>query len=116
MKFKIEKNLKIINELISYCYHAGSQDVNINIKTEGPYTLFLLSCIVENLSEEKLFYLNRALNTQRQHEVEQYYWHLGGDSEIDEELTLIGMMIDEAVIEYSDNALIITAVRIEEEV
>ena len=33
MKFKIEKNIKIINELIAYFYKFGTTDVHIRILT-----------------------------------------------------------------------------------
>ena len=45
------------------------------------------------------------------HEVENYYWNLGGECEFDTELTLVGMMINSAKVTYIDNVLTISIIR-----
>ena len=35
MKFKIEKNIKIINELIAYFYKFGTTDVHIDLNSDS---------------------------------------------------------------------------------
>ena len=35
MKFKIEKNIKIINELIAYFYKLGTVDVHIDLSSDN---------------------------------------------------------------------------------
>ncbi|MGG7178162.1 hypothetical protein ACQPU1_11235 [Clostridium paraputrificum] len=114
MKFKLEKNLKIINELIAYCYKIGSSDVNVHIQSTDKSTIFKVLSIVDNLSHTLLEELTETLNTKRQREVEQYYWNLGGESEFDSELSLVGMMIDMANVRYEFNKLSIEILRIEE--
>lgn len=114
MKFRLEKNLKIINELIAYCYKIGSSDVNVHIQTTDKSTIFNVLSIVDNLSDTLLEDLTKTLNTKRQREVEQYYWNLGGESEFDSEISLVGMMIDRAIIKYELNELSIEILRIEE--
>lgn len=105
MKFKLEKTLRIVSELITYFHKIGTDDVHLDIKRLDDESQFTISGKIENLSSNELEYLDTVLNTQRQHEIEQYYWHLGGESELDCELTLIGMMIDTADINYEDNIL-----------
>lgn len=113
MKFKIEKNLKIINELMSFCYHFNSNDINVNVKTADNISNIIIEATVYDLPKETYENLIQTLNIPRQHEVEQYYWHLGGESEFDCELSLIGMMVDKASVSYKNNLLKIELERIE---
>lgn len=105
MKFKLEKNIRIISELISYFHKLGTDDVHIDMGTDENNSYFYISGIVETLPKGELENLNMILNTKRQHEVEQYYWHLSGESEYDCELTLVGMMIDKVDISYIGDIL-----------
>lgn len=113
MKFKIEKNLKIINELMSYCYHFECKNVTVNMHTaeNNAHSNIYIEAVIDNFKDEYLENLRASLNTPRQHEVEQYYWHLGGESEFDCELTLVGMMVDEATVSYKENLLRIELLR-----
>ncbi|WP_024614392.1 hypothetical protein [Clostridium sp. Ade.TY] len=113
MKFKVEKKLKIINEIMSFCYHFNTTDINVNVKTIGNTSVILIKSKIDNLSNETLSNLEQTLNIPRQHEVEQYYWHLGGDSEFDSELSLVGMMVDKSKVSYENNILTIEVERVE---
>lgn len=113
MKFNVEKKLKIINEIMSFCYHLNSANINVNVKTIENTSIILIKAKIENLSDETLMNLTQTLNIPRQHEVEQYYWHLGGNNEFDSELSLVGMMVDSATISYDNNILVIELKRIE---
>ena len=46
--------------------------------------------------------------------MEQNYWNLSGEEEIDGELSLAGMMVDTAEVAYDGNLLIVRVVRCEE--
>lgn len=107
MNFKTEKNLKIVNEIIAYCYHFNTDDISVNIKTLEDISYIEIKAIIKNFPKGAFENLNNALNTPRQREVEQYYWQLGGECEFDSELTLVGMMTDTASIEYDKNILFI---------
>jgi len=111
MKFKFEKNIKIINELIVYYHKLGNSDVHIDLTCDKNNSYFKISGTILNLSQKELDDLNKTLNAPRQHEIEQYYWNLTGESESDLELSLIGMMVNDAVVTYVDNVLTITIVR-----
>lgn len=116
MKFKLEKNIRIISELIAYFHKLGTDDVHIDMGTDESNSYFYISGIVESLPKDELETLDIILNTQRQHEVEQYYWHLGGESEYDCELTLVGMMVDKVAISYLNDTLTLKIFRKETEV
>ncbi len=105
MKYQFEKNLKIINELMTYLHKLGSKDINVRLEKNNSSTLFLIWGEIDNISSDELDNLSTILNTDRQHEIEEYYWNLGGESESDGELSLVGMMIDKAEITYLNNIL-----------
>jgi hypothetical protein len=105
MKFKFEKNLKIINELITYLHKLESNDIHVTISTEENSSSFLVWGKVRNINDVELYNLKNTLNTKRQHEVEEYYWNLGGECELDGELSLVGMMVDRVDIDYNNNIL-----------
>lgn len=105
MKYQFEKNLKIINEIMTYLHKLGSKDINVNLKKNYSSTVFHIWGKINNIDSAELDNLSNVLNINRQHEIEEYYWNLGGESEADGELTLVGMMIDKSEITYSNNIL-----------
>ena len=111
MKFKIEKNLRIVNELIAYFNKLGSSDVHIDLSSDNENSYFNIYGEVTDITNEEISYLINTLNTPRQHEVEQYYWNLSGESEYDSEMTLVGMMINKAKVSYEEKMLKISLVR-----
>jgi len=113
MKFKFEKNMRIVSDLIAYCHRMGSSDYHIDMKLRKNVSVFMVSAPTPKLTDEDLADLEEVLNAPRQHEVEQNYWGLGGESETNPELTLLGMMIDDARIDFNDGVLTIVARRIE---
>ena len=113
MNFKVEKNLKIISELMSFCYHFSAKDITVNIKTIDNTSNIVLDAIIKDFPKDDYDNLIQALSIPRQHEVEQYYWHLGGESEFDCELSLVGMMVDNTNIKYENDRLHIELQRLE---
>lgn len=111
MKFVIEKNIRILDELVSYYNKLGNKDIHIDMREEENKHHLFVSGEVENMSEEELLNLKVLLTTPRQREIEEYYWQLGGEVSFDCELTLVGMMIDEAKISYKNNILSIEVIR-----
>lgn len=105
MKYQFERNLKIINEIMTYLHKLGAKDINVNLNKNDSPTTFHIWGKINNIDSDELYNLTNILNTNRQHEIEEYYWNLGGESEADGELTLVGMMIDKAEITYSNNIL-----------
>lgn len=114
MKFKVEKNIKIINELITYFYKLGSLDVHVDLSTDNINSYFTIYGEVESISKDELDSLATILNTPRQHEIEHYYWNLSGECEFDSELSLVGMMINTAKISYTEKILKIRLTRLED--
>lgn len=111
MKFRFEKNMRILYDLISYCHGLGARDVDIKLHGDDQQFRLILDCEIPNLNPEELEILNTELNRPRQHEIENNYWGLSSVTDYDSELTLIGMMIDECDIQYQDEKLHIEVVR-----
>lgn len=111
MKFTIEKNIRILDELITYFNKQGNTEFHIDMKKEDEQHYFCISGFVEHLTQEEVKSLEEVLNMPRQHEIEEYYWQLGGEISFDNELTLVGMMIDKANVTYEDKILTISVIR-----
>ena len=104
MKHASQRNIKIVTELMSYCYNHGSDNVNIDVRKEDKKIIIFIKAQISFISKEDLEFLEKLLNAPRCHEMEEYYWNLTGDDDTDTELTLVGMMIDDAHINYVDGA------------
>jgi len=111
MKINFEKSMKIASELLAYCHSHGAGEFHLDIKLESEQTSYLIKANHADLSDTDLERLDRLLNAPRQREVEQDYWELMGESDDYCELTLIGMLTDEAVVRYEDRTLEIALVR-----
>ncbi len=114
MKFKFEKNMRIIADLIAYCHKLGAVDYHVDMSLGKEVSVYQISCPIATISLEKLEELCENLNAPRQHEIEQNYWGLSGDMDTGQtELELVGMMVDEANITYENGTLSIVVRRIE---
>jgi len=111
MKNSFEKSMKIASELLSYCHNHGAEVFHLDVILEKDSARYVIKASPTTLSEEDLSHLNKLLNAPRQREVEQDYWELMGESESCCELTLIGMLSDEAVVKYEDGLIEITLYR-----
>ena len=111
MKTRFEKTLRITSDLMLYCHHRGATKLNASI-VEGDGTItYVIDASPVKLTEEQLDGLRKRLSAPRQREVEQDYWELMGESEDFSELTLVGMLCDEAIIEYENESIKFTLIR-----
>jgi len=111
MKHEAKKINLIMNELINLMVRNGAEDIDINIKHRGEIselTLIHRNCHYSPQFVEEIRY---DLSSQRQCELEGYYWQLVGDDEPSEELHLVGAMVDEAEVELINNDLHIKVTR-----
>lgn len=111
MQHEVKKITGIIDEIVTVLLLNGAEELDINIKREGDVSKIRIihrNCEYDEEFIEKMSY---NLNTQRQCEVEGYYWQLVGEDDDGDELYLVGAMIDEAQVERRDNDLYIHLVR-----
>lgn len=113
MKHRIEKNLKILDELVVFCSKQGGKDIDVHLSFKRDVSEFHVCTKIEKMPMPALDALKSDLKAERQHEVEENYWMLGGDSELEGEsqMFLVGIMIDEASIHYDGQSLTIQAKR-----
>lgn len=105
MKFKTEKNLRIMNELVAFFYNLGCTDIHIDLSINSDMSYFLLIGNISNLKDTDFNTLKESLCVPRQHEIEEYYWNLIGENETGSQISLVGMMIDKCTISFENNIL-----------
>jgi hypothetical protein len=100
-----QRNIKIVDELMSFCYKNSCVNIKINVLTDLDITTIILSADIPKINPKDIEYIKDSLNTPRYHEMEEYYWSLTGDDDDNTELSLVGMMVDAAEIKYNDPVL-----------
>lgn len=104
------KSIKLISELAAFVFKAGGNEFNIDFKAKNGEIKITIESNIKNLNQSCLKTLE-DLDTERQIEVEEYYWELAGESDHYPELPLVGMMIDKAEYSYENDLLKISVYR-----
>jgi hypothetical protein len=105
VKIDFEKNMFIASELLSYCHLRGAEEYNCDMKLVDKGMEFVIRAYPARVSDEEMEMLLLNLNVPRQRDMEQDFWGLSGESENTSEMMLVGMMCDEAMVEYEDRML-----------
>lgn len=113
MKQRYEKSIHILTDLMGFCHFLGADKLHCDLSLEDGKTIISVSAELEQLAQEQLDEMAHVLNIPRQREVEQNFWGICGEEDIDTELSLAGMMIDKAQLRYEHGVLHIHAERIE---
>ena len=112
MSLELEKSMRIINDLISFCYYEGAEEFDVYLKhNKDESTTMKVSCCIDGLESKRIAEMRKMLQIPRQHEVEQDFWELSGETEFSGELSLIGAMSDRAEVSYEDGKLCIIVYR-----
>ncbi len=111
MKHEKKRITKIIDELMFYLFSMGANNIDVNFKREADLCAITFKSDYDLSKRDKLFKLVKFLNYEKQEEMEEYYWELTGNYDLDTELSLVGMMIDEAKIYYDDEKIEIVLLR-----
>jgi len=111
MRINFEITTKIATELLTYCHLHGADDYHLDIKIRKDSVSYAATASPVTIPDAELLRLKKLLNAPRQRDIEQEYWELMGESEDFCELTLIGMMCDEAIVTLADGELVITIIR-----
>lgn len=114
MRHENKKVCRIVDELTTWLLQEDTNEIDLKIKKCEDRTLIRLVDYGTHLTDEDIEEISRTLNCQRQHEVEEYYWQLAGESDCDQELLLLGAMIDEAIVRKEDGNLILELTRMNE--
>lgn len=111
MQNEIRKLTKLVDEITSFLMRHGSDNISVNIKRDEELSTITIIDYNSAYPDEEISSLNDVLNIQRQCEVEQFYWELMGDDSHEDELFLVGSMIDKATVNKIDNNLHIVIYR-----
>ena len=104
MKHTKKRVSKIVDELLTYLMSIGASNVNLNIKDEkNRYRISAESNYIQENNEQKIKKLIKCIKCPKQEEMEEYYWELAGECDVDTELTLIGMMVDNIEMDIDDD-------------
>lgn len=102
MKHLRQRNARIAEELILFCYRYKANDINLSIKNKETHTKIIIEARGIKINTETITTMEKLLNVPRSAGMEEYYWNLTGESDIDCELSIIGTMCDSAEIKYED--------------
>lgn len=105
MKLYFEKNIRIINELMTYFHRLGCNDINVKLNTKETYSTFTIWGKVGEIRSEDLLKLDRMLNIPRQRELEEYFWSIDSDCQFEEDLSVVGIMTDKVDVTYNESIL-----------
>ncbi len=100
---------KIIRELSHYVMIHGYKNYTLETRIEEKVTYFKLS--IQNPSKAMLEKMKEKVSRERELEVETYGWELIGDIDEKTELEILGLLIDEMVIEKKEDMTHITLIR-----
>ncbi|MGL4738811.1 MAG: hypothetical protein ACRCW2_15260 [Cellulosilyticaceae bacterium] len=103
MRHEIKKVARMTDELTSFFLEHGAQDVKIHIQNQPRKEVIIVEAEPIRDMEATIERMRAHLSYPRECEMEEYYWELaGGDVEGEDELGLVGNMIDDARIEYDE--------------
>ena len=103
------KICKIISELTLYILEHVSGNINVDIKEEEKR--YIITIITDEFDEDSLKFINRRLVADRNYAIEEYGWELVGEGDSDDDIELIGSLVDESNIITQDGKTIITLIR-----
>lgn len=101
MKHNKLKLTKIIEELLNYFFSKDFTNIEVNISQHDDYYRICFRDRNINLSQNEIVKLEKMLRISKQEAMEEYYWCLAGECDVDTELSLIGMMTDKSEVKYS---------------
>ena len=98
MRHTKKKISRIADELITFFYSVGGDNFDIKIREDGEQHAIFFRSNYDPNHLERVKQLCRYLQSGRSPAIEESYWGLagGGDMEDENELQLIGAMIDHA--------------------
>ncbi len=111
MQHETKKITLIIDELLTLLLHKGNGNIEVKIERNKRSTEIMIVQYQCNYEETFIDNLRFDLNTQRQTEIEGYYWQLVGDDDDGEKMSLVGAMVDEAVVEQKNGDMYINITR-----
>lgn len=111
---RYEKNMRILTDILGYCFYLGGNNFHTDFSMQPTQSCLTITADIVGLPDEEVEHVALLLNIPRQRDVEQHYWNISGEEEIDGELSLAGMMVDTADVHYDGHVLTIKVMRVED--
>jgi uncharacterized tellurite resistance protein B-like protein len=96
MRHETKKVCRIVDELTTLFLKEDTNEVDFKIIKDEEKAIIRIVDYNTQFDPEYIKHLVVMFNRQRQSEIEEYYWQLAGETDEDDELTLISAMIDKA--------------------
>lgn len=99
-----KKIAKIVEELTMYFFAVGARNIKSGIKVEGTHAVITFQADYKEEERFRFEKMEEYLNETKNEGIEDFYWELAGSGDPGEtsQLLLIGMMIDKAEINITD--------------
>ena len=100
-----KKVAKIVEELTMFFFTVGADEIESRIKREADSDVIWVRANYDSECREELDYLNEFLNEEKNAGMEDIYWELAGVGDPGEpsQLLLVGMMLDRADVEITED-------------
>jgi len=96
---------RMAEELISDFLKYDCRDMNLRILEERDRYEIVIYGPCQNIRREKVNRIRKLLNQPRNPQMEEYYWSLSGDSDVESEFALLGIMTDHVELDYDEKSM-----------
>ncbi len=100
-----QRIVKIIDEMTLFFFSMGARDISTNISIQDRETVITLDSDFTGEQKKNIEKLIKCMKIPKQEGMEEYYWSLSGECNIDTELSVVGMMTDKIEMEIKDNRI-----------
>ncbi len=111
MNHETKKIALIVDEVLTMLLVDGSEKINFDISIKNDRAEINIIQYDTRYNDEYLEIIRNRLDAPRQHEIEEYYWQLTGENETEDELFIVGALIDESTLKKENGNLYINLVR-----
>jgi hypothetical protein len=101
---------KIVSEITNYLIRRGYLHLNLFINSQEDKTIIQLE--LPHVKKKDMEEMISRVGAAADPEIEMYGWELMGEAGSKDELTVLGMLINEVMVEEKNDILCITFVRI----
>ncbi len=99
---EVKKGCKILDEVILFLMKNGH--LNLDIKINKDEKVLSLEIKTKKASDSLIKEMDEYINRERELEVEEYGWELMGESDCENGLELIGLLVDKLEIFNDDES------------
>lgn len=111
MRHEKQRITLIVSELMNFFFSIGATNLSFQVQeTDTQFEIRLSTDYLPEKSDRIQDFL-RGIQAPRQIAMEEYYWELLGASDIDTEISIVGMMVESGDIQYDENSISVTLFR-----